>query len=368
MPRTSSGPRLWFDKTREKWTIVDGKKNVRTGCPKADSTGAQEALREYLGRNHVVEANETPLVADMLLVYLKEHVPTIADKENTAIRIGTLEEWWGDMVATDITNLNCQAYARHRAEVNVKKAIEAEVKAARLQGRPPEIEQVKSRTENAGMPGARRDLEILRAATNYWNKSAKHGPLKFMPVFWLPPKPEAREQWLTRKQQAKMLWAARRVPHLGRFLILSWYTGSRSGVLFALKWNMINLDGGIMRRKPHGAVQTKKRAPPIRIGKRLSFWLPFWKRHDGNGATYVIHYKGGRITKLRRSFETAREAAGLPEDVTPHTMRHSRATHLMRQKIDPVDAAAFLGMTVEQYLRTYGHHHPDWQKDAADAR
>jgi site-specific recombinase XerD len=35
----------------------------------------------------------------------------------------------------------------------------------------------------------------------------------------------------------------------------------------------------------------------------------------------------------------------LSDDVTPHVLRHSRATHLMRQGIDPWEAAQFLGMS-----------------------
>jgi len=31
------------------------------------------------------------------------------------------------------------------------------------------------------------------------------------------------------------------------------------------------------------------------------------------------------------------------------------------------DAAGFLGMTVQQLEQTYGHHHPDFQREAAEA-
>jgi integrase len=69
-----------------------------------------------------------------------------------------------------------------------------------------------------------------------------------------------------------------------------------------------------------------------------------------------------------RSWERARKAAKLPTYVTPHILRHSRATYLMKQRVDPWSGANSLGMSLEMLTRVYGHHHPDWQKDAAEAK
>ncbi|MGC1353119.1 MAG: tyrosine-type recombinase/integrase, partial [Xanthobacteraceae bacterium] len=81
---------------------------------------------------------------------------------------------------------------------------------------------------------------------------------------------------------------------------------------------------------------------------------------------YVCHYSGQRIMKMRRSWRTAVRAAGLDKDVTPHTLRHTRATWLMQKGIDPWEAAGHLGMSLEMLERNYGHHHPDAQKRAAE--
>lgn len=39
----------------------------------------------------------------------------------------------------------------------------------------------------------------------------------------------------------------------------------------------------------------------------------------------------------------------------------------MQRRVPIWDAAGSLGMTVKQMESTYGHHHPDFQQDAADA-
>lgn len=53
--------------------------------------------------------------------------------------------------------------------------------------------------------------------------------------------------------------------------------------------------------------------------------------------------------------------------VTPHTLRHTAATWLMQRGVPIWQAAGFLGMSAEVLEKTYGHHHPDYLKDAADA-
>lgn len=153
-----------------------------------------------------------------------------------------------------------------------------------------------------------------------------------------------------------------------RFVAIGLSTGSRSGVILRLKWNQVDLSTGVMRRRAFGeAEDARKKTPPVRLGRRILAHLRRWKRADeALGVEYVCHYNGGMIQKLRRSWAAAVRRAGLGPDVTPHVLRHTRATWLMQAGIDLWEAAGHLGMTVETLQRTYGHHHPDHQKNAAE--
>ena len=80
---------------------------------------------------------------------------------------------------------------------------------------------------------------------------------------------------------------------------------------------------------------------------------------------YVVHYYGRPVKKLRRSWSAICVAAGLGHEVVPHTLRHTAATWLMPAGVVVFEAAGFLSMSSETLLEVYGHHHPDFQNQAA---
>lgn len=332
MPRRASGPRLWFDKQRGTWTVIDGRSRRRTGFALSETGGAEKFLGEYIASKHTVKDSATPLIADVLSAYATEHLAHKVSKDHIIYDIRKLGKWWGDKRVAEITAKTCRAYAAHR---------------------------------KAG-PSARRELSFLSAALKFWHR--EHGPLRSVPSVVLPPKPSARSNFMTREEAARFLWIARKTPHLARFFIVGWYSGSRRNVIASLKWSMVNLETGIMQRKERGAIETKKRAPPVRMGARLMAHLRRWRRMDGKDVVYVVNFRGKKIQRVDKSWPRVCRLARLPAYVTPHVLRHSRATTMMRAGVNPWTAANALGMSLEVLTRVYGHHHPDWQKEAADAR
>jgi integrase len=168
------------------------------------------------------------------------------------------------------------------------------------------------------------------------------------------------------------LWAAyrREGKHVARFILTALYTGSRSGVVCGAGFKpdathgYIDLERGVFYRAAAGHKETKKRRPPVPISTRLKGHLLRWKREGGKT---LVEWRGEPVAKVRKAFARSVQAAGLGPDVTPHTLRHTAATWLMQEGVDPWKAAGMLGMTTDTLIEHYGHWHPAIGRGAAEA-
>jgi len=203
----------------------------------------------------------------------------------------------------------------------------------------------------------------------------------------LPEKSESRNVWLTREQAARLIraaWRAKQIMqdrrteravgrHVARFILTAVYTGSRSGAICGAALmptvgrGYVDLERGLFYRRAHGARETKKRQPPVRLPDRLLAHLRRWQRL-GIAKQAVVEWNGKPVRSVRKAFGAAVRVAGLDGlGITPHVLRHTAATWAMQGGGHLWQIAGFLGMTVEVLERVYGHHHPDFQRDAAAA-
>lgn len=330
MPRRAKGPRLYLDQRRGQWVIRDGAQFVRTGCAKPELVGAEKFLGQYITSKYKPAKTDSPSIVDVLLVYAQEVVPSKLTKRNMSYNIGNLQRWWGGKRVVDITGDTCREYAAWKANT-----------------------------------GAIPDLKRLQAAVNHWH--ANKCALAVVPKVVLPKPPPPRERWLTVKEAARLLHAARRVEYLKRLILICLHTGSRPGVALALQWDWVDLDSRLMhRRAPGTADPNNKRAPPVRIGRKLLAHMRRWKAADAGRVRFMVNYNGRQIDDPHASWDRAVKVAKLDGKVTPHTLRHTRATWLMQRGGDMWKVASHLGMTVKTLESVYGHHHPDYQGGIAD--
>ena len=107
---------------------------------------------------------------------------------------------------------------------------------------------------------------------------------------------------------------------------------------------------------------------------------------SGLAPTHVVHERGASMERVDGAFGRAAALAGLDrrdidgswrvgnededDDLgmpTPHILRHTRATLMLRAGVPPHEVGEYLGMTVKMVLETYGHTHSEYQKRAAAA-
>ena len=383
MPRASKGPRLWLEpEERDKdgkltrraaWVVRDGARKVRTGCAREDRAGAEQALAGYLAAKYRPSRDRGRhpaeiLLLDVLNIYLVDKAPKHARPEETKQRVLRLADYWQPYSLADVNGQRCRDYVAWRVGKPWKSSKPEKTK------RPARLV-----TEAA----ARRELEDLRSAINHHRRE---GLCSEIISVVLPEKSPARDVWLTRSEAARLIWAAWRAKqvmrdkvttrgvgkHIARFLLVGLYTGTRHtaicGAAFqpAIGRGYVDLERGVFYRRAQGARETKKRQPPVRLPDRLLAHLRRWRRL-GIAAHAVVEWNGNPVGSVRKGFAAAVEAAGVDKRVTPHTLRHTAATWAMQNGADLWQAAGFFGMTVEMLQERYGHHHPDFQRDAAQA-
>jgi integrase len=319
MGRRPKGARLYLDPARGEWAIRDGAYFQRTGT--ADRNTAERLLGRYIAGKYEAPSDD-PLIDHVLRAYA-----TAKGTRDIGYAVERMRSYWGAKRVSQINARLCEAYKDGKG---------------------------------------RRELQTLRAAVRYWHKH--HAALRSIPVVVLPPAGAPRERWLSRSEAGRLLWASRRVEHLKRFVLIGLATGSRAGVIFSLRWSWVNFQTGVILRRAPGEREIKsKRRPPVRVSKRLLSFLRRWQEADGAGPDgYVVHFEGRKITHLRRSWQSAVIAAGLGPDVIPHCLRQSRATWLCQRGVPFWEIAGHLGMSVTVLQQVYGHHHPDYQRRAAD--
>jgi integrase len=220
---------------------------------------------------------------------------------------------------------------------------------------------------------------VLRSAINFHREEGKCD--RVISVV-LPEKRPGRQRWLTRSEAAALIWRAWRYRemqkghptgrysrrHVARFILVGLYTGTRARAICSAAFEpfeghgYIDVERGVFYRRPAGAPETKKRRPPVPLPARLLAHVRRWERL---GQRFCVEWNGAAVHDVDKAFRRNSHDCSMP-DVTPHTLRHTAATWLMQGGADIWQSAKFLGMTVEQLERTYGHHHPDHLKDARD--
>jgi integrase len=336
MSRRNQGPRLrWLAKRQcfyITWTERGRSRERSTGT--ADREQAEIKFADWMQLRKRRSGPSDPsavLVTDILNDYQRERGPKVHAPGRIAYAVLALTDFYEGNSVADVTPETCSRYGEKRGR-------------------------------SAGT--VRRELGVLRAAINHAYKNCVI--TRRVPVE-LPDRPEPRDRWLARDEAARLIRAARTPQarlYMPLFILLGLYTGRRKEAILSLRWHQVNLEAQTINFEIAGRRRTNKKRGTIKIPPRL---LPHLRRARRRGTElgFVLHINGEHIGDIKKGFAAACERAGI-EGVSPHTLRHTAATWLMQAGTAPWQAAGFLSMSIQTLLRVYGHHHPDFQREAAE--
>ncbi len=276
------------------------------------------------------------LVKDALKSYWEEHVAIKAvAKSRIDYAIGPLLKHLSanDLSAIDIRA--CREYQKKRAAEGVKDST------------------------------IRYELGILKAAANHCVKW-RYLDARAMPIIEMPAGSPEKRMWLFKDELQRLAAAAE-----GRclwFILLAYYTAGRKESIETLERRQIDLEARRINLSKRGAPKTKKRKPIVPIDPLI------YDRLVEYLASHNSPWALGTPNDIRYEFDKAAERAGLNvlEEkgmrdggrLTPHILRHTRATHLLQDGKSPFAVANLLGDNLQTVLRVYGHACPDFLAEA----
>jgi integrase len=194
--------------------------------------------------------------------------------------------------------------------------------------------------------------------------------------------------------ETRALLFAAHVERLEALYVLAVHTGLRQGELLGLRWEDANLETGKLRvvrqvqrmRDGGGLVFAPlKNAKSRRTIAITASAVEALRRQRARQAEEKLRagglYRDGGLmfatesgtpldaqNVVNRSFKPLLERAGLPRTVRFHDLRHTSATLLLSQGVNPKIAQERLGhANISMTMDTYSHVMPDMQEQAAAA-
>lgn len=169
-----------------------------------------------------------------------------------------------------------------------------------------------------------------------------------------------RDRWLTREETGKLV-AACREPHLKLFVLLGLHTGARTRAILDLTWDRVDLERRLVMYPP-AHERSRKRTAIVPINDTLFQALS--EARTFAGSDWVIEYRGWPVQSIKKSFQAAVRRARIAH-CTVHDLRRTCATWLVLDGIPLDKVARFLGDSEKMIEKVYGHHTPDYLRDAA---
>lgn len=345
MPKPNNGPTLGLNEAgiyEIKWS--EGRRNKRKSTHTKDRAEAEAALGRFLLGRAEVNKKSPASVEAVLDAYDLEHVQKkVVAKDRQEGCMAVLKAGLG---AYDVQQLT--------------PAVLAEYEKDRKSG--------KTNGHKVGDSTLRRELNCLVAAINHAVRHRRVAAAD-VPHIALPDAPPPKDLWLTAEQLEKFVAAAatfngNRLSRIYRFVVLASETASRKTSVQTLRWSQVDLAHRLIHFQNDGNQRTKKRRVAVPMSD-LAFEVltQAWSERSQDEWVLDTEYS------IQHHFDAVKEKAGEGfEAVTPHTLRHTWATHAAQASVPLFEIAGVLGDTLATVMKVYAHHCPDHLRGAVNFR
>lgn len=312
----------------------------RVSCRTEIASEARRFLAEFKAGRSAPQIPYAPTIGAILDGYLEDRRGRVHSR-TIEYECATLKEHLADLPCDLLDDGQVRAY----------------IAARRRQGARGAAAQHRRKVRPLSDGTLIRELGTLRAALAW---AVKKRWIAAAPHVERPEAPPSRERWLTRDEADKLL-AATSAPHIRLFVALALYTGARTGAILALEWSQVELERRVIT---FGRGRGRKRRATVPIIDELGAELE--KAAEGATGNIVVEHGGRAVASIKTGFRAAVRRAKL-EGVTPHILRHTAATWMVQRSVPFPMVAMYLGNSVQMVERVYGHHSPDWLRQAANA-
>jgi tyrosine recombinase XerC len=222
--------------------------------------------------------------------------------------------------------------------------------------------------------GSRSMARHLSALRSFFKFLTREGFLKTNPILSVssPKLDKHLPQFLTEEEVTRLIESSLPKNEMGlrdRAILETFYsTGMRISELVSLSQDDLDFIGGVVKLKGKGK---KERIAPIG-DKAISSLRDYLEKRKRQASAVFLNKRGTRITDrgVRNIVGKYLKLSGTKKGVSPHTLRHSFATHLLNRGADLRTVQELLGhanlsstqiythLTTEKLKNVYDKAHP----------